>query len=144
MTMFVSSFAVIVLMIVSKIAEKRIGTIALWTSFVEKSDERIHAFLLSVSKKYKLWKKIAYLFFFEFLPAYMYELLVKMKDYVQRRYYESQTRLQGNKKMLRSSGSVSSFLQEISTHTDDVVAEQPVEVEQTQEKKEEGELKNEQ
>ncbi len=37
-----------------------------------------------------------------------------MKDYVYKKYYESQSKLKGNKRMLRANGSVSSFLQEIS------------------------------
>ncbi|MHB1316441.1 MAG: hypothetical protein ACYCZW_01115 [Minisyncoccota bacterium] len=114
-TLFISSLAVLIAMIGTKMIEQKLGHFPLWTRLVSKTDERVHRIVDWIIIKYQLWKKIAYLFVFNFLPAYAYELLIKMKDYVYKRYYESQSKLKGNKRMLRTNGSVSSFLQEIST-----------------------------
>ena len=114
-TVFISSFIALVAMLLTKMIENRLGSFPLWTRVVSFADERVHTILDFLIKKYQLWKKIAYLFFFEFLPSYAYELLVKMKDYVYKKYYQSQSKLKGNKRMLRSNGSVSSFLQDISS-----------------------------
>lgn len=114
-TVFISSFVALVAMLLTKMIENKLGSFPLWTRVVSFADERVHTMLEFLIKKYQLWKKIAYLFFFEFLPSYAYELLVKMKDYVYKKYYQSQSKLKGNKRMLRSNGSVSSFLQDIST-----------------------------
>lgn len=100
-------------MIGTKMIEQKIGSFPLWTRLISKIDERMHGVVDRFIAKYQLWKKIAYLFVFNFLPSYAYELLVKMKDYVYKKYYESQSKLKGNKRMLRTNGSVSSFLQEI-------------------------------
>jgi hypothetical protein len=135
-TVFISSFVALVVMIMAKLIEERFGFL-LWSKFVSWADEKIHEWIHVLVKRYQLWKKIAYLFFFEFLPSYAYELLIKMKDYVQKRYYESQSKLKGNKRMLRPNGSVSSFLQEIAD-TEPVVTKQ-----ESVEKQEEKELKKE-
>lgn len=105
--------------------EQKLGSFPLWTRLVSRTDEVVHDIVSRLVGKYQLWKKIAYLFIFNFLPSYAYELLVKMKDYVYKKYYESQSKLKGNKRMLRTNGSVSSFLQEISAEPkkEDVVEE---------------------
>lgn len=113
-TVFISSFVALLAMIGTKMVEQRLGSFPLWTRLVSKTDEVVHDIVSRLVGKYQLWKKIAYLFVFNFLPSYAYELLVKMKDYVYKKYYESQSKLKGNKRMLRTNGSVSSFLQEIS------------------------------
>lgn len=114
-TVFISSFVALLAMIGTKMIEQRLGSFPLWTRLVSKTDEVVHDIVNRVIGKYQLWKKITYLFVFNFLPSYAYELLVKMKDYVYKKYYESQSKLKGNKRMLRANGSVSSFLQEISS-----------------------------
>lgn len=114
-TVFISSFIALLAMIGTKMIEQKLGSFPLWTRLVSKTDEWVHSWLDVLMGKYQLWKKIAYLFIFNFLPSYAYELLVKMKDYVYKKYYESQSKLKGNKRMLRSNGSVSSFLQEITS-----------------------------
>ncbi len=114
-TVFISSFVALLAMIGTKMIEQRLGSFPLWTRLVSKTDEVVHDVVNRVIGKYQLWKKITYLFVFNFLPSYAYELLVKMKDYVYKKYYESQSKLKGNKRMLRANGSVSSFLQEISS-----------------------------
>jgi hypothetical protein len=119
-TVFITSFVALCAMIGIKVAETRAGHFSFWTNTIEVSDEKMHVFLKGILKRYQFYKKVAYLFIFEFLPSYSYELLIKMKDYVQKRYYESQSTLRGNKRMLRSSGSVSSFLQDIGTKKEEV------------------------
>lgn len=113
-TIFISSFLALGAMIGTKMIEQKLGSFPLWTNLVSKTDEQVHQWMGVLIAKYQLWKKIAYLFIFNFLPSYAYELLIKMKDYVYKKYYESQSKLKGNKRMLRANGSVSSFLQEIS------------------------------
>jgi len=124
-TVFISSFVALLAMIGTKMIEQRLGSFPLWTRLVSRTDEVVHDMISRLVAKYQLWKKIVYLFIFNFLPAYAYELLVKMKDYVHKKYYESQSKLKGNKRMLRANGSVSSFLQEISAEPkkQDVVEE---------------------
>lgn len=114
-TVFISSFVALLAMIGTKMIEQKLGSFPLWTRLVSRTDEVVHDIMSRLLAKYQLWKKIAYLFVFNFLPSYAYELLVKMKDYVYKKYYESQSKLQGNRRMLRANGSVSSFLQEISS-----------------------------
>ncbi len=116
--------------------EQKLGSFPLWTNLVSKTDEWVHQWIGVLIAKYQLWKKIAYLFVFNFLPSYAYELLIKMKDYVYKKYYESQSKLKGNKRMLRANGSVSSFLQEISAEP------KKEEVVESEEVKEEKELKS--
>jgi hypothetical protein len=113
-TIFISSFIALLAMIGTKMIEQKLGSFPLWTRLVSRTDEVVHDIMSRLVGKYQLWKKIVYLFVFNFLPSYAYELLVKMKDYVYKKYYESQSKLKGNKRMLRTNGSVSSFLQEIS------------------------------
>lgn len=113
-TVFISSFVALLAMIGTKMIEQKLGSFPLWTRLVSRTDEVVHDAVNRIIGKYQLWKKITYLFVFNFLPSYAYELLVKMKDYVYKKYYESQSKLKGNKRMLRANGSVSSFLQEIS------------------------------
>lgn len=124
-TIFISSFVALLAMIGTKMIEQKLGSFPLWTRLVSRTDEVVHDIVSRLVGKYQLWKKIAYLFIFNFLPSYAYELLVKMKDYVYKKYYESQSKLKGNKRMLRTNGSVSSFLQEISAEPkkEDVVEE---------------------
>jgi hypothetical protein len=113
-TIFISSFMALLAMIGTKMIEQKLGSFPLWTRLVSRTDEVVHDIVSRLVEKYQLWKKIVYLFIFNFLPSYAYELLVKMKDYVYKKYYESQSKLKGNRRMLRTNGSVSSFLQEIS------------------------------
>lgn len=124
-TVFISSFVALLAMLGTKMIEQKLGSFPLWTRLVSKTDEVVHDIMSRLLAKYQLYKKIAYLFIFNFLPSYAYELLVKMKDYVYKKYYESQSRLKGNRRMLRTNGSVSSFLQEISAEPkkEDVVEE---------------------
>lgn len=62
--------------------------------------------------KYNRYKKILNIFIFDFLPSYLYELLVKMKDYVAKKYYNAGDNIRG-RRILKSNGSVSSFLEQL-------------------------------
>ena len=113
-TIFFSSFAGIAFMLGTKLVQERFGTFDWWTTMATWADQKVHAVMATIADKYKLYKKIAGIFFFEFLPAYIYHSLVKMKDYMYRKYYASAGNLKGEKRMLRSNGTVSEFLQTIS------------------------------
>ena len=108
-------------MVGSKVVEERFGAFHWWKKMATSADQTVHRLITMVTKKYQLYKKIAFLFLFEFLPAYAYRKTIELKDYVYKKYYTSQINLKGNKKMLRSNGSVSEFLQNISK--DDIQSE---------------------
>ena len=97
-----------------KLVESHRGEISWWARLISRADARIHYWMRWVEGKYVLYKKIASIFVFEFLPAYLFEQVVKLKDYLYKKYHTSRTNLKGEKRMLRSTGSVSEFLQSIS------------------------------
>ncbi len=88
---------------------KKIETVS---NFWSKSDQKIEAFLEKLNYKYSLYKKILHIFVFEFIPSFIYELLVKAKDQVSRYYYNSADNFRG-RRVLRSDGSVSFFLERL-------------------------------
>ncbi len=112
-SIFTLSFAGIAFMLGSKLAEERFGKFHWWSKIALWSDRFVHEVSAAIVRKYRLYRKISYLFLFEFLPAYAYKKSGEFKDYVYKKYYASQSNLQGNKKMLRGNGSVSEFLQNI-------------------------------
>lgn len=77
-----------------------------------KGDHKIHDLFDVLVFKYNRYKMISHIFVFEFLPSYAYELLVKMKDYVSKKYYENADGFRG-RRVLRSNGSVSFFLERL-------------------------------
>ncbi len=109
---FVSLFALSVL-IGSKVFEIKVRRIDVLSNLFAKGDEKIHKIIELVNFKYNRYKKIAHIFMFEFLPSYAYEILVKMKDYVSKKYYSSAYNFRG-RRVLRSNGSVSFFLERLS------------------------------
>lgn len=76
-------------------------------------DNKIHNFIDVIVFKYNRYKKIANIFLFEFLPSYIFELLVKMKDHVSKKYYSRGDEFRG-RRVLRGDGSVSFFLERLS------------------------------
>lgn len=78
-----------------------------------KGDQQIHNVIDVLVFKYNRYKMISRIFIFEFIPSYIYELLVKMKDYVSKKYYENGDSFRG-RRVLRSNGSVSFFLERLS------------------------------
>lgn len=111
---FYSSLIALILMLLSKIVEIKVDNFNFWSNFSKRTDFFIDKIIDSVYKRVRLYRKIAYLFVFEFLPSYMYENTVKLKDFIYKKYYASADSLRANKKILRSNGSVSAFLQDIS------------------------------
>ncbi len=104
--------------------EMRFNRQVFLTSFFKKGDVFIHSLLDTLVFKYNRYKKISQLFFFEFLPSYTYELLVKLKDYVARKYYEANSSWHG-KRILRSDGSVSFFLEKLAKEEKKEIPESP-------------------
>lgn len=95
---------------VFEIKVKKIETLSgLWT----KGDQKIRQFYDWLIFKYNRYKKISHIFIFDFLPSYAYEVTVKLKDYIAKKYYQAGDKFRG-RRILRDRGSVSSFLQHIS------------------------------
>ena len=100
-------------MIASKVVEVKFQKVHFLAGLFNKGDEKIHQAIDALVFKYNRYNKIANLFVFDFLPSYLYELLVRMKDYVAKRYYSSGDAFRG-RRMLRTNGSVSFFLERLS------------------------------
>lgn len=111
-TFFIGSFIAIFAMIGTKILESYTGKVYFISSVFEKTDSKLYKFIDFCVYKYNRYKKITKIFIFEFLPSYMYEVLVKLKDYVAKKYYLAGDQFRG-KRMLRNKGSVSNFLKNI-------------------------------
>lgn len=103
---------VIGLMLLSKIFEIKVRKIHFLANIFIKGDEKIHKLIGIAILKYNHYKKIAHIFTFEFLPSYAYELLIRMKDYVSKKYYSAGDEFRG-RRVLRSNGSVSFFLERL-------------------------------
>ena len=112
-TFFIFSMIVILSMLFSKIFEIKSRKMHFLSNLFMKGDQRIKQFLEKFNLEYKRYKKIVHIFIFDFLPSYLYELLVKMKDYVAKKYYESANDFRG-RRVLKNTGSVSSFLERLS------------------------------
>lgn len=110
---FFASFFVLLALIGSKMLEERAVRAHPFSHFFSVGDEKIHKIIDLVVFKYNRYKKIAHIFMFEFIPCYTYELLVRMKDYVSKKYYSSADGFRG-RRVLRSNGSVSFFLESLS------------------------------
>jgi hypothetical protein len=113
LVVFITSLSVLIFMVFFKYLALSQNKEVFWSRFLHFADSQVHRFTHFFESKYRLYKKIFYLFTFEFLPSFFYEKTVKLKDYIAKRYYASADSLKGNKKMLRTNGSVSSFLQSI-------------------------------
>ncbi|MFA7216885.1 MAG: hypothetical protein WC095_02805 [Candidatus Paceibacterota bacterium] len=109
---FIGSLIAIFAMISTKILQSYTGKVYFTSSVFEKTDSKIYEFIGFCVYKYNRYKKITKIFIFEFLPSYMYEVLIKLKDYVAKRYYIAGDQFRG-KRMLRNKGSVSNFLKNI-------------------------------
>ncbi|MFZ2621408.1 MAG: hypothetical protein WAX85_03345 [Minisyncoccia bacterium] len=111
--LFIVSMFGIGIMIASKVFEIKVRKIHFLAKIFTKGDEKIHKTISVVTFKYYRYKKIIEIFVFEFLPSYLYELLVKMKDFVSKKYYSAGDNFRG-RKILRNNGSVSFFLERLS------------------------------
>lgn len=117
--LFLISLIAITSMIAGKMFQMSARRIQIITKISAQGDRLMHSIVSSVTARYKLYKKIAYLFTFEFLPSYAYEILVKMKDYIARRYYAMGNQFSG-RRILRDSGSVSFFLERLADEKTEV------------------------
>ena len=111
-TLFIISLLGVAGVIGSKIFEMKVRKVHFISKGVAKGDESIHKLLAFISFKYRVYKKIAGLFIFDFLPSYTYEILVKLKDYVAKKYYSAGDGFRG-RRVLRNNGSVSFFLERL-------------------------------
>lgn len=100
-------------LIASKIFEIKVRRIDSLVNLFIAGDKKIHEFRDFLIFKYNRYRKIVHIFIFEFLPSYLYELLVKLKDYVAKKYYQAGTSFSG-RRVLKSNGSVSTFLEQLS------------------------------
>jgi hypothetical protein len=110
--LFIISLIGLFALIGSKIFELKVRKIHFTSKMFVKGDLKIHQTMDFIISKYHLYKKIASLFLFDFLPSYLYEILVKLKDYVAKKYYSTSDGFRG-RRILRSNGSVSSFLERL-------------------------------
>ena len=117
--LFILSIIGLASLIGSKIFEIKVRKIDFISRMVMKGDEKVHELIALVVFKYHNYKKIAKLFIFDFVPSLAYELLVKMKDYVAKKYYSAGDGLRG-RRVLRSNGSVSFFLEKLAEKQTDV------------------------
>jgi uncharacterized membrane protein len=113
-TIFFLSFAVLCVLVVSKIFEIKFKKVDLLARFFAYGDKKIHELINLLVYKYNRYKKISNIFIFEFLPSYLYELLIKAKDYVSKKYYNAGDGFRG-RRVLRSNGSVSFFLERLAS-----------------------------
>ena len=111
--LFIISLIALSGLLASKIFEIKIRKIHFLAQAFIKGDEKIHEFIDVLVFKYNRYKKISNLFLFDFLPGYSYEILVRMKDYVAKKYYSAGDEFRG-RRVLRSNGSVSFFLERLS------------------------------
>ncbi len=110
--LFWVSLIVLCTMVASKIFAIKVRRIHFLETISAKGDAKIHRAIEVLIFKYNRYQKIAHLFVFDFLPAYLYEVLVKLKDWVAKKYYLAGDQFRG-RRILRNNGSVSHFLQNI-------------------------------
>jgi hypothetical protein len=111
--LFLLSIVVLFFMLAYKAFEIKVKKISFISNTWAKADGHVDTLLEVVVFKYNRYKKISQIFVFEFLPSYAYEILVKTKDYVSKRYYSAGDEFRG-RRVLRSNGSVSFFLERLS------------------------------
>lgn len=109
---FLSALCGICLMLGWKIFEIKVHKISFISNLFARGDGVIRQGIDRGIFFYNRYKKISYLFLFEFLPSYAYELIVRLKDYIAKKYYLAGDEIRG-RRVLRNSGSVSFFLQRI-------------------------------
>ena len=111
-TLFIISSIGLAMVVGSKVFEIKVRKINFISKLFVRGDEKIHQVIAIAIFKYHNYRKIVGLFVFDFLPSYTYEILVKLKDYVAKRYYSTGDGFRG-RRILRSNGSVSSFLERL-------------------------------
>lgn len=111
-TLFIVSFVGLFLLLALKAFEIKVRKIHFLSNTFSKSDEFIYSVIEFLVFKYNRYKKISNIFIFEFIPSYIYELLVRAKDYVAKKYYSVGDDFRG-RRVLRNRGSVSFFLERL-------------------------------
>lgn len=111
--LFIGSLVGLCLLIALRAFENKMGKIDFFQNLYLKSDLKINSIIEGAILRYGYYKKVAQIFVFDFLPSLLYEILVKSKDYVAKRYYNAGNEFRG-RRMLRNDGSVSSFLERLS------------------------------
>ncbi|MBI4155882.1 MAG: hypothetical protein HY507_01450 [Candidatus Zambryskibacteria bacterium] len=112
-TIFIISMFAICLQLGAKVFEVKVSKIHFLSKLLEKGDKKIHQLIGRTISKYHHYKKIANIFIFDFLPRFLYEMLVQTKDFVAKKYYEAGNDFRG-RRILKSTGSVSFFLEKLS------------------------------
>ena len=111
--LFLLSLFVLCALVGSKIYEMRVRKINFLADVFIKGDNKIHDVLEMAISKYHRYRQVARIFVSEFLPSYAYEMTVRLKDYVSRKYYTAGDGFRG-RRVLRTNGSVSFFLERLS------------------------------
>ncbi len=111
--LFLVSLFALFFMLAYKAFEIKVKKINFISNLSRRADNQIDNLIEVVVFKYNRYRKISQIFVFEFMPSYTYELLVKTKDYVSKRYYSAGDEFRG-RRVLRSNGSVSFFLERLS------------------------------
>jgi hypothetical protein len=111
--LFIVSLCALFFMLTLKVFDLKVRKLSFLSNIYSKGDRFIHGMIDKMVYLYNRYKKISRIFIFEFLPSYAYEILVKMKDYVAKRYYMAGDDFRG-RRVLRSTGSVSFFLERLS------------------------------
>ena len=109
---FIASFSVLVLMIVAKAFDLKVKKIVFWQKICQRGDKMINDGINGLVIRANYFRKITHIFLFDFIPSLVYEWLSKMKDKVAERYYNSSNDFRG-RRLLRTDGSVSSFLERL-------------------------------
>ena len=112
-TLFIISMFILFSLIALKIFAIKVRKIHFLADIFHKGDKKIDLFIDRAVARYGRYRKIINIFIFDFLPAYFYELLVRIKDRVAKKYYETGDGFRG-RRVLKSTGSVSFFLERLS------------------------------
>ncbi|KND49120.1 MAG: hypothetical protein AB198_02895 [Parcubacteria bacterium C7867-003] len=113
LTSFIVSFVALASLIALKLFETKVRKIGVLERAFIKGDTLISSGIDWMFLRYNYYKKVGHIFVFDFIPSLAYEVLVKLKDKVAKRYYNAGNEFRG-RRILRSDGSVSSFLERLS------------------------------
>lgn len=103
----------LVSMIFSKAIEIKTGNAHFMSTLFQRFDGNVHVYSDLLFSKFKRYRKISNLLFFEFIPSFSFEILTRMNDFVSKKYHTAGNNFRG-KKALRHDGSVSFFLSRLS------------------------------
>ena len=110
--LFIVSLFVLCGLLTSKIFEIKFRKTHFLSNLFMMGDETIHHYIGVAVWHYHRYKEITNIFLFDFIPSYAYELLVRMKDHVSKKYYSAGDEFRG-RRILKTNGSVSFFLERL-------------------------------